>query len=191
MSIIGIPIGFYGYLFPGNINIMVLELYNSKKIKLLFLILGLILAFESIYCILSLTIINTLKIGSPVYSYVEYFSYALVFIMGIWMLLERRNNKKASQQNTLFRGVFSIIIHPQQIPFWVVAGILITRIAHITLNSRTLAEFVLFNAVGTLLAMIAYMFFGRKILGYFNLNISHINKFMGAVYILLVLIHFF
>ncbi len=191
MSIIGIPIGFYGYLFPGNINIMVLELYNSKKIKLLFLILGLILAFESIYCILSLTILNTLKIGSPVYSYVEYFSYALVFIMGIWMLLERRNNKKASQQNTLFRGVFSIIIHPQQIPFWVVAGILITRIAHITLNSRTLAEFVLFNAVGTLLAMIAYMFFGRKILGYFNLNISHINKFMGAVYILLVLIHFF
>ena len=190
MSIIGIPIGFYGYLFPGNINIMVLELYNSKKIKLLFLILGLILAFESIYCVLSLTILNSLKVDSPFYTYIEYISYALVFIMGLWMLLEKGRNKKTTRQNTLFRGVFSIIIHPQQIPFWVVAGILITRIAHITLNSRTLAEFVLFNAMGTLLAMLTYMFFGRKILDYFKLNISHINKFMGAVYILLVLVHF-
>jgi hypothetical protein len=36
MSIIGIPVGFYGYLFPGNINLMVVELYAAKKFKLLF-----------------------------------------------------------------------------------------------------------------------------------------------------------
>ena len=35
MSIIGIPIGFYGYLFPGNINLMVhfkLKIYTVKEI---------------------------------------------------------------------------------------------------------------------------------------------------------------
>lgn len=40
------------------------------------------------------------------------------------MIVEKPNNKNAAHQNTIIRGVFSNIIHPQQIPFWVIAGIL-------------------------------------------------------------------
>jgi len=190
MILIGIPIGFYGYLFPGNINLMVLELYSTKKYQLLILMLALIVVFESIYCYVSLTFLKEIKGNIKFYSSVELVSYLLIFIMGLWMLFEKRNNKTASHQNTISRGVISIIIHPQQIPFWVIAGVLVNRVVNVNIDVWTLSGFILFNAVGTLLAMLSYMFFGKKILEYFKFNITHINKAMGVVYILLALYHF-
>jgi len=190
MILIGIPIGFYGYLFPGNINLMVLELYSTKKYQLLILMLALIVVFESMYCYVSLTFLKEIKGNIKFYSSVEIVSYLLIFIMGLWMLFEKRNNKTASHQNTISRGVISIIIHPQQIPFWVIAGVLVNRVVNVNIDVWTLSGFILFNAVGTLLAMLSYMFFGKKILEYFKFNITHINKAMGVVYILLALYHF-
>jgi len=184
MSIIGIPIGFYGYLFPGNIN-----LYSTKKYKALSIILSLIVVFESTYCGLSLTFLNAIKNNNDFYKSIESISYVLIFIMGFWMILEKRNNKAAAHQNTIIRGVFSIIVHPQQIPFWIVAGILVNKMIQFNINSGALLIFILYNAIGTLLAMFTYMIFGKKLFNYFNLNISHINKAMGSAYILLVLYH--
>ena len=191
MILIGIPIGFYGYLFPGNINLMVLELYRTKKYQLLILMLALIVVFESIYCFASLTFLQEIKANVKFYSTVEIVSYLLIFIMGLWMLFEKRNNKTASHHNTISRGVISIIIHPQQIPFWVIAGVLVNRVINVNRDIWTLSGFILFNAIGTMLAMFSYMFFGKKILEYFKFNITHVNKAMGVVYILLALYHFF
>jgi hypothetical protein len=181
MSIIGIPVGFYGYLFPGNINLMVVELYAAKKFKLLLVILTLIVVFESIYCGLSLTFLNAIKSNSSFYN--------LIFIMGLWMVVEKKNNKNATHQNTIIRGVFSIVIHPQQVPFWVVAGVLVNKAVQLDINSGALLLFILYNAIGTLLAMFTYMIFGKKLFIYFRLNISHVNMGMGSAYILLVLYH--
>ena len=191
MILIGIPIGFYGYLFPGNINLMVLELYNTKRYQLLILMFALIVVFESIYCFASLTFLQEIKSNVKFYSTIEIVSYLLIFIMGLWMLFEKRNNKTAAHQNTITRGVISIIIHPQQIPFWVIAGVLVNRVVNVNMDLWTLSGFVFFNAIGTLLVMFSYMFFGKKILEYFKFNNTHINKAMGVVYILLALYHFF
>jgi small neutral amino acid transporter SnatA (MarC family) len=190
MSIIGIPIGFYGYLFPGNINLMVVELYDTKKYKLLSIILLLIVFFESFYCGLSLTFLNVIKSHSGFYKSVEVVSYVLIFTMGVWMLVEKRNDKNSTHQNTIIRGVFSVVIHPQQIPFWVVAGVLVNKFIQFNINNPASFYFIFYNAIGTLLAMFTYMIFGKKLLNYFKLNIAHINKAMGAAYILLVLYHF-
>jgi hypothetical protein len=191
MSIIGIPVGFYGYLFPGNINLMVVELYGAKKFKLVSIILTLIVVFESIYCGVSLTFLNAIKSNSGFYKLIEFISYVLIFIMGLWMIIEKKHNKNATHQNTIIRGVFSIVIHPQQIPFWVVAGVLVNKAVQLNINSGALLLFILYNAIGTLLAMFTYMIFGKKLLNYFRLNISHVNKGMGSAYILLVIYHLF
>jgi small neutral amino acid transporter SnatA (MarC family) len=109
--------------------------------------------------------------------------------MGLWMLFEKRSKKNKPHQNTIFRGIFNIIIHPQQIPYWLIAGSVLSGTLNLTQNNWAAVTFAFFNAVGTLLAMIVYMFFGKKILSYFNLNIFHINKAMGVLYILLFLNH--
>ena len=187
MSIIGIPIGFYGYLFPGNINLMVVELSCAKKYRLLSLMLLLIVVFESIYCGLSLLFLNVISGNSQLYKSIEIVSYVLIFIMGLWMIVEKRNDKKTAHQNTLIRGIINIIIHPQQIPFWVVAGVLINKVVQLNSNTCALPLFVFYNAVGTLLAMFTYIIIGKKIMNYFKLTISPINKVMGAAYIVLAL----
>jgi threonine/homoserine/homoserine lactone efflux protein len=189
MLLIGIPIGLYGYIFPGNINLMVLEIYRTKKYTFLFFILGLIISFESMYCIASLTLLNSIKSNQKLYSAIEFSSYVLIFLFGLWMLFEKRNNQEKSYRNTVYRGMVSMIVHPQQIPFWVVAGILINKFTQVHADNGSLYLFVLFNAVGTLMAMGIYMFVGNKILNFFRFNIAQVNRIMGGVYILLVLYH--
>ena len=189
MALIGIPIGLYGYLFPVNINIMVMELYTSKRYRLIPFVLALIMIFESIYCVLCLTFLNTIKGNTKFYVAVDRCSFILIFVMGLWMLLEKRNNQKAVHQNTILRGIFNIIIHPQQIPFWVVAGIFLSRVIQLDIHNPVFDAFVFFNAIGTLLAMLLYMIYGNWILKYFKVNIAYINKLMGACYILLALYH--
>ena len=189
MSLIGIPVGLYGYLFPGNINIMVMELYASKRYQLLIFLLGMIVVFESIYCVAALTFLNALKTNNKLYASIEQVAYVLIFVMGVWMVAEKKSDNKVTHRNTIFRGVFNIIIHPQQIPFWVVAGIILSKVIEINIHNRIFDAFVLFNAVGTLLAMLLYMVFGNRILNYFKLNIAVFNKIMGTGYILLALYH--
>jgi putative Ca2+/H+ antiporter (TMEM165/GDT1 family) len=185
MSIIGIPIGLYGYIFPGSINIMVLNLYASKKYRLLFPVLALIAVFESIYCAATLLLLGGLQQNSQLYKWLEIGSFVLVLAMGLFMLIENRENKKASEKNTLYRGIFNVIIHPQQIPFWLIIGVVINPLMKFGMSITALSGFIFFNAIGTLLAMCIYMVFGNKLLRCFNLNLSHVNNVMGVVYILL------
>lgn len=189
MFLLGILVGLYGYLFPGNINLMVLEIYRSGKFKFLLIILGLILFFESIYCITSLTLLNSIKSNQKLYASIESFSYAMIFLLGLWMLFEKRKNEHKTYRNTIYRGVLSMIIHPQQIPFWVIAGVVISRFTDLTTNNGSLFLFVIFNAIGTFLAMVIYMFVGNKVLNFYKFNTAQINKVMGGIYILLVFIH--
>lgn len=185
MILIGIPIGFYGYIFPGNINLMVLDLYTTKKYRLLIYILSLILIFESIYCYLTLSLLATIKNNTSLFSGIEIASFILILIMGIWMLIDTKKKIETSHQNTLKRGLFSIIVHPQQIPYWLIMGIIVNPILGAEHSVVTLLLFTLCNAIGTLLAMFMYMYFGKSIMNYFKVNIRTLNSIMGVVYILI------
>lgn len=187
MYCIGLPIGFYAYLFPGNINLMVLELYRSRRFKFLSVALGLIVVFESLYCAVSLLLLYTLNADSAIYKGLEVAAYLLLLAMGVWMLAENKQKVAQSQKNTVYRGVLSVLVHPQQIPFWVLTGVLVNEVAPLGTSQRALLQFTIFNALGTLLAMLFYMVFGTKLLNYLNLNIAQINKVMGALYLLLAL----
>lgn len=183
MSIIGIPIGLFGYIFPGNINLMALDLYASKKYRMLAAVLSLIVLFESIYCLLTLFLSGGLKESGYWYKWIEAGSFILILAMGIWMLLASRMNKQAIEKNTFYRGVFNVIIHPQQIPFWLIIGVVINPLMKFGMDVFSMAGFVIFNAIGTLVAMAVYMVFGNKILQYFNLNLSNISRVMRVAYI--------
>jgi len=185
MSLIGIPIGFYGYLFPGNINLMVVELYSSKKYNFLIGTLALILVFETFYCLMSLLLLNTFKEDTSLYQKIELVSYGMVFLMGIWMLIETKNDNQKSRKNTVYRGIVSVVLHPQQIPFWVIMGVVVNKFLPLSSNYIMLYQFAFFNAFGTLLALFFYMIFGSKLFNYLKLNSTQINKIMGSVYVVL------
>lgn len=183
MIFFGILIGFYGYLFPGNINLMVIEIYAQKKYRFLIFTLVLILAFETIYCLMSLLLLGTFKSYPSIFNWIEVISYLMVSLMGIWMIFENKNNAQKSQRNTVVRGIFSIIFHPQQIPFWVIMGVFVNQFIQLKANNWPLYQFALLNAVGTFIAMVFYMIFGSQLFNYLQLNLNQINKIMGSVYL--------
>jgi cbb3-type cytochrome oxidase subunit 3 len=187
MNLIGIPIGFYGYAFPGNINLMVIELYRSKKYNLLLVVLILIVVFESIYCTVSLTLLNSLKLGVGFYKTIELIAFGMVFVMGIWMIFENKKDSALAQKSAIRRGMISIVFHPQQVPFWFVMGVFINDYLSLSFRSLGLYQFVACNAIGTLFAMFFYMVLGSRLLIYLNVKNTQINRVMGLLYIFLAL----
>lgn len=190
-TLIGIPVGFYAYLFPGNINLLVMELFRARKYLFLVFTLLLLLLFESVYCLVVLHFLKQLQAMPEQSSWIQLLAFALLAIMGIWMLLEKRNYNTVLHRNTVFRGIFSIIIHPQQIPFWLVMGVYLSAFIPAFGNDSNLFFFLLFNAIGTLLVMWFYMKIGNKLVFKFNLNSERLNKLLGLFYVCVALISFY
>ncbi|MDI9319258.1 MAG: hypothetical protein QM530_02175 [Phycisphaerales bacterium] len=101
------------------------------------------------------------------------------------MLFDKKHNYK--DKGTIYRGFISIIIHPQQIPFWLLVGVLFQDIIFKPLSFGSLLQFVLFNAIGTLLILLCYALLGKKLLDFIKLNITQITKIIGLSYILISL----
>ena len=97
MSALGILIGFYGYLIPGNINLMILDLYSSGRYCILGLIGILVIAFESIYCFFTLQFFNQINIRPELFHYIELSAFAITLVMGLWMVLEKSKNKNENE----------------------------------------------------------------------------------------------
>ena len=87
MSIIGIFIGFYGYLFPGNINLMILELYKNKQYNKLLLAMIIILLFESLYCFFTLYFLYKININQKIFHSLEIGAYILTLAMGLYIVI--------------------------------------------------------------------------------------------------------
>ena len=174
MSCIGILIGFYGFLFPGNINLMVVYLFESRQYKLLSFILILILTFEFIYSSITLLFLQYILHNHLLYHGIEIFSFILLAALGISMVVDGKNDVKTVQDNTTKRGIFAIIIHPQQIPFWMALSSLFNSIIY-----KNMYLFITYNAIGVLLIMLAYMVIGKWLLSYFKLKLSIINRAIG------------
>ena len=190
MNAIGIITGFYGYLFPGNINLMVLQLYQSNQKKQLYFILFLIVLFECIYLFLSITLLNTIDHQSEVLVYLNAVSNILLLVISLWMIFENRTEINI-EKNTKKRGLLYIFFHPTQIAFWFVITTIMFKLLNYKVTAENLIPFMLFNAFGTLLIMLSYMLVGNKLLKYFKLNMAKLSKVIGIFYFVICLYNIF
>ncbi len=186
MLIVGIPLGFYGYLFPGTINIMLMDIYIRKKIKQLVLVLAIALAFEAIYCVTSIKLISLLSENSHYGDILRVASCALLFFFGAWMIIDFKRNI-ADNRNNIRRGLLSIIIHPQQLLFWLVFSHIIDRYTPLFNNNTSILLLALYNCIGTLIVFYFYMLLGPEIIRFFKLNIRRLNALVGIAYVILAI----
>lgn len=182
MNIIGLPIGLYGYLFPGNINIMMIDLYRNKKFNLLVIGLIAMAVFETIYCIGTLQFLETIKTNVALFRAIEIISFLMTLAMGMWMLFEKKKDPNKVNKSNIMRGFISIVFHPQQIPFWVIIAVLINPLLNND-EAYSLTLFAFSNAIGALLAMLIYITIGSRMISFFNINSNSTNKAIALVYI--------
>lgn len=174
-------LGFWGYLMIANINLAVLELAKHGTRTQLTRYIVVCLFFEFVYCFGSLYFLNYLKIYPQVILIAQYIAIVLLLILGFWALLEKSKDIIIERKNIIRRGYWSIIIHPQQIPFWLLWGIFLMERNIISTDAVSLLFFAAFNIFGAFCMLMCYVMFGNKLISLIKLNLSVIKKVVGVL----------
>jgi len=171
--------GLYGYLFPGNINTMLMQLGETKRYVLLFTLMLLALGAEYAYCFFSITALSMLQSHDILIRSLSIAGCVLGFVFGIWILATRKQDMKQGGSAVIARGLISMIIHPQQIPFWISVyslSIPFGGIPHASL-------FALGDVAGSLVVYLLYAFAGSVLLRKLRVSYSHIQTTAGLLYL--------
>jgi hypothetical protein len=192
MSFIGFFIGFSGYLMLGNINLAVVELGSKNKILACCQLIFFAVLFESFYVVFTFYCFDYLSSNQKFSQLLQAISILLTICVGIWNLFTKNKISKKPNSNIVFRAYFSMILHPQQIPYWLVWYEIIKKIElNLFTDFRQFFFFVCFNAVGTSLVLILYSKFGNKILYLLSTQTDTLARFMGVYYILMAVFQIF
>lgn len=165
---------------------MLMDLYNQNKLKQLTALIAIALMFETMYCIASINLFSLINENLHFQNTIRIISCVFIFFMGIWMLVDTKKNYP-STKNTIRRGVLSIIIHPQQLLFWLIFSHLINSYTPLFGNPSSILWLAFYNCVGALCIFCVYMITGPSILNYFKLNLQKLNAMVGFTYIVLAL----
>ena len=179
--LIGIAIGFLGYVMVNNINLSIIEIKGQNKKTKLTVFIFLTLLLECIYCFFSLYGLQFLMAYPSIILAAQYVSVAFLFILGLWSLLEKPKNQNQMRDNIIRRGYWSIFVHPQQIPFWFFWGIILIKKQYLQTDTFSLIIFSLANAAGSLLILLGYAAYGNKIISMLNVKRNHLKNLVGIV----------
>lgn len=181
MILIGIVIGFLGYLMINNINLSVIEIGAQNKRQQLAAFIALTLLFESFYCFCSLYFLQFLMQYPGLIVTAQYLSVAFLFFIGLWSLFEKTKDRAQFRSNVIKRGYWSVFIHPQQIPFWFFWGIILINKHYLQTDVSSLLVFTLANVVGCFLILICYACYGNKIISLLNVQRRHLKNLVGII----------
>lgn len=160
MLLLGIAIGFYGYLQPGIINTMMLQLYLHQEIRKLIIAFICCIFFEIIYASISLYFFTKYTLTPTTQLYFKV-AGAIIFIV---IALSMLGKTKVYQQKQVLhkqykQGIIAIILHPQQIPFWMATFSFVLPVLSST-NLQLMIWLLVGNTIGVILIMIIYVFVG-------------------------------
>ncbi|HAI82280.1 MAG TPA: hypothetical protein DCL43_01320 [Chitinophagaceae bacterium] len=160
MLLLGMAIGFYGYLQPGIINTMMLQLYLHQEIRKLIIAFICCIFFEIIYASISLYIFTKYTLTPTTQLYFKV-AGAIIFIV---IALSMLGKTKVYQQKQVLhkqykQGIIAIILHPQQIPFWMATFSFVLPVLSST-NLQLMIWLLVGNTIGVILIMIIYVFVG-------------------------------
>lgn len=183
--IAGFCTGFTGYLMVNNINLCLLELQQVNKRVQAFFFVFWVLLFEALYCIGSLRGMKLL-LQFPAWVLVARIT-AIVFllIIGAWTLLEKRNEpEERLRKNIILRGYWSVFVHPQQIPFWLFWGLLLTDKGIMKAEDADFLILAGANSLGALLVLVLYWRVGNQIIERFAVNRRLLKNLVGVICLL-------
>ena len=182
MPVIAFLIGFYGYLLPGIINMTMMELHLQKRHSVLTLVFLLALTFEFSYCYFSLLFFNFFSKNTDLMLYLTVIGCLFTLAIGIWMLVGvQKTIKQNTKDNYISRGVINIIVHPQQIPFWLITFVQLKPFIKID----SVLTFSLFNVLGCAAIFLLYILGGNRFMSYMNLKLTTVKKAVSILWIVI------
>lgn len=187
MELIGIAIGFYSYIMIGSINLAIVELHHKQKTFYLWIFLCFAIIFETIYCVISLGFLLYLEEHANILYYIKYLTFILLVILSIWSWFSPQKKIIQLDKNIIQRGIVNMIIHPQQIPFWIFWGAICFQKQWILQSNSSILKFAFYNAIGTFIILVLYAVIGKKLLDYLKIQVNKTNKIMAVFYLFIAI----
>ncbi|MGC4057681.1 MAG: hypothetical protein QM743_06090 [Chitinophagaceae bacterium] len=179
--LIGLIIGIVGYIMVNNVNLCLLELNRKSSRSSLVFFCILALVFEGAYCFCTLYMLERLMHYPLVIRIAQYLSIGFLFAIGLWTLLESSKQQEALQENIIRRGYWSVIIHPQQIPFWFFWGLLLIRKQLLIPDSSHFLLLSIANCAGSLIVFLLYIRYGNKLIERFRIRRNLLKNIVGVI----------
>ncbi len=192
LSTIGLAfiLGFIGYLPLGNINLSVVQVAVSKPARVLWSFIFFVAFMELVYCLGCLRGINFLLHQPGWIIVLEWTAVALFFVLGLFSLLHKTDNKNLSSVG-IKRGIFIAIFNPLQAPYWLVWGVYMMENNLLAPGWLPLFLFAIVTALGTISILWLYAIGGKKLITKLKLSGETLNRFIGIVFIALAVWQFF
>ncbi len=169
--------GAYGYLFPGIINLLLGDLYGKRHIKPLLGILFIALLFEFLYSYNVITFCHWVIQNN---SWIVATGYAYCILLGASLFLKKQTDSNKEIKWSLGRGVIAIVVHPQQITFWLSVYVLFSD--KLKTQSEILT-FTIISLLGSLAIFLLYVFYSDKLIERLKINKRMLTKIVGFVYL--------
>ncbi len=184
MMLSGLLIGFYSYIMINNINLAIIELSIERKYGLLVLLIVTAIIFEALYCYFCLSSLGYLNSHLSFIKAVKIISIILLLILGIWSIVDSRSKSTISNENITRRAFFSIILHAQQIPFWLIWGNILFSKHWIEDTPKDILSFTFYNVIGSVLVLLLYVVIGKYLQKFITKYKVLIVRFVGLTCIL-------
>ena len=187
MLLIAFALGFIGYLPLGNINLTVVQLSISDTRKRWLTFIAFASIMEFIYCFGCLMALDFLLQQQELVKFLSWLGVVLFVILGVLALLYKETDSPVKTSD-FKRGVLIAIFNPLQVPFWLVWGVYLMQNHILKSETVLIALFSLVCTIGTVLILYLYAIAGRKIVEKLRVNRIWLNRFIGALLIVLAIL---
>lgn len=189
--VIGLAIGFIGYLPLGNINLTVVQMALNRPIAHVIRFIILVAFFEFVYCYLCMKGMSWLVTQQDLILFLKWATVVVFSLLGVLALYQgfkQRNGHLVSTEHVMRKGILIAILNPFQIPFWIVWGLYLLQDNLINKNEPYLFIFALFTSFGTIAVLTLYGYLGKYLVERLKINQSALNLFIGVLLIVLAII---
>jgi len=187
----GLFISLTGSLPLGNLNMSAMQIAAHEGIrKSILFALGVVVT-EIIYLRITLAGVSWVLAHRSLFVALQWLSIVFLLLLAAGSFNAARKkagNKNVFIQNRIPRfllGLFMSAINPVQFPFW--AGWAVVLVSRQQLATSNIAYdlFTLSAGLGTLAALLVFIFFGRKFSGWMLVNHRKVQFGMGIIFLLL------
>ena len=184
-------IGAWGYCQVGIVNMCIIELsIQHKKRAIIYLILTAFLC-EFIYCFVLLYLLQIVLANQNIIWIAKIFTFFVFFGLSIFIFYDifkvnyLQNTPKTVSTHTLYVAYISLIIHPQQVPFWLLWGTYLIQSNLLAFDVQFITLFSGFVGFGTCFVFSCYAYFGGLLIQ--KLKISQIQLRYFSLFLMCIL----
>lgn len=174
-------IGISSYIPIANINLGLLYLSAARKRQKAFALWVVAVLFEGLYCFASLRLIGLLA-DNVLISQVLSFLIIVVFIgLGIWNFVQSPDENLRAEHAMTRKAYFAAIVHPQQIPFWLIWGAYLSPRGLLIDDPEAILNFALWNSLGSAITLGLYSIAGIRLKDWVMKRQKFLSKVVGML----------